>query len=140
MVHALEGIHRGLTEEGVLLDLHPQPVNMRVEVWQQGRVEPLGPLEQEDDIRDIRRARVRLNRVQRRGLFATERRRTFEMLGHFPSVEAWEEWQVRQGYTDTMPERILVPARRLLAAGGGELIFREKIRASLLRRRPSRLS
>lgn len=137
VVHALERIHHSLRAEGVMLDVHPQPRNTRVEVWQEGRVESLGQLDdEEEDIRDIRQARARLSLVERRGWFLTERRRTFEMLEHYPTVEDWLERRAWEGATSIIPEGMLDSIRNLLAAGGGELVKREPVRASLLRRLP----
>jgi len=135
-VHGLKTIHRSLRVEGVLLDIHPQPENIRIEVWQQGRIESLGPIDAEDDIRDIRRARARLSLVERGGWFITERRKIFDLLEHYPTVEDWLERRAWEGGTSTMPEGMIDSIRRLLEAGGGEVVKREPIRASLLRRRP----
>lgn len=137
VVHALERIHHSLRAEGVLLDVHPQPENTRVEVWQQGRVEALGQVDDEEDIRDIRQARARLSVAERRGWFITERRRTFEMLDHYPSVDDWLERRAWEGAASIIPEGMLDSIRHLLATGGGEIIKREPIRASLLRRLPA---
>jgi hypothetical protein len=134
VVHALETIHHSLRADGVMLDIHPQPKNIRMEVWQEGRVESLGPLDNEDDIRDIRQARARLSLVERQGLFITERRKTFDLLEHYPTVEDWLERRAWEGETSVIPEGMLDSIRHLLTAGGGELIKREPIRASLLRR------
>lgn len=135
-MHALERIHLSLRAEGVMLDIHPQPENIRIEVWQEGKVEPLGPIDDEEDIRDIRQARARLSLVERRGWFITERRKTFDLLEHYPTVEDWLERRVLEGATSIIPEGLLDSARHLLTTGGGELIKREPIRASLLRRLP----
>jgi hypothetical protein len=137
VVHALERIHLSLRAKGVMLDIHPQPENTRVEVWQKGRVDSLGPIDDEADIRDIRQARTRLNLVERRGWFITERRRTFDLLEHYPTVEDWLERRAGEGGTSIIPEGMIDSIRNLLAAGGGEIVKREPIRASLLRRLPT---
>lgn len=136
VVHALKKIHDSLRPTGVMLDIHPQPENTRVEVWQEGRVESLGPIDDEDDIRDIRQARSRLNLVERRGWFITQRRRTFDLLEHYPTVESWLERRAWEGGTSIIPEGMLDSIHHLLASGGGEIVKREPIRASLLRRLP----
>lgn len=133
-MHALERIHHSLRAEGVMLDVHRQPQNTRVEVWQKGRVESLGPIDDEEDIRDVRQARARLSLVERRGWFITERRRTFDLLEHYPTVEDWLERRAWEGGTSIIPEGMLDAIRHLLTADGGEIVKREPIRASLLRR------
>lgn len=135
-MHALGRIHHALRANGKLLDLHPQPENTLVEVWQEGRVEALGPLDEEEDIRDIRRARAHMSLVEQRGWFVTERQVIFEMLQHYPSVQDWMERRAREDATSTIPEVMIGSARHLLSTGGGELIKRELVRASLLRRLP----
>ncbi len=135
-MHALRRIYRSLRPEGVLLDLHPQPEHAGVEVWLGGRVERLGHVEQEEDIRDILEARARLDLVEGDGWYLTERRRFFDLLSHFPSAEEWLEYQAREGYTGVVSDELLASANRLLAAGGGEFVVREPIRASLLKRLP----
>ena len=135
-MHALRRIHRSLRPGGVLLDLHPQPEHAGVEVWQGGRVERLGHVGQEEDIRDILEARDRLDLVEGEGWYITERQRFFDLLSHFPSAEDWLEYQEREGYTGVVSEELLASANRLLATGNGEFVVREPIRASLLKRLP----
>ena len=135
-MHALRRIHRSLRPEGVLLDLHPQPEHAGLEVWQEGRVERLGQVGQEEDIRDILGARDRLDLVEGEGWYVTARRRFFDLLSHFPSAEDWLEYQEREGYRGVVSEELLASANRLLATGNGEFVVREPIRASLLKRLP----
>ena len=135
-MHALKRIHRSLRPEGVLLDLHPQPEHAGVEVWQEGRVERLGHVGQEEDIRDILEARDRLDRVEQEGWYVTERREFFDLLSHFSSTEDWLEYQEREGYTGMASDELLASANRLLATRKGEFVIREPIRASLLKRLP----
>ena len=133
-MYALGRIHRSLTDHGVLLDLHPEPRNSRAEVAREGRVEVVGVWDQEEDIRDIRLAREQLEIVEREGAFVTERQMGFDILEHYPSVEDWLEWRTAQGSTGVIQDELLDRARHLLATEGSELVIREPIRASLLRR------
>lgn len=135
VVRALERIHRSLRPDGLLLDVHPQPQKILIEVWQETRSRVVATLDQEDDIRDIRLARARMRTVLGRRLFVTERRRNFDMLQHHPSVDHWLRWRARRG-RDPLPDHIPAAARNALANGGGELVLRERIRATLLRRLP----
>jgi hypothetical protein len=64
-----------------------------------GRVDRLGHLDQEEDIRDILEARARLDRVEGDGWYVTERQRFFDLLAHFPSAEDWLEFRAREGYS-----------------------------------------
>jgi len=105
-------------------------------VWQGGRVDRLGHLDQEEDIREILEARTRMDQVEEDGWFVTERRRFFDLLAHFPTAEDWLEYQAHEGYSGEAPAELLASANRLLATGGGELVVREPIRASVLKRLP----
>jgi hypothetical protein len=136
VVHALRRIHFSLRSEGVLLDLHPQPVHAGLEVWQGERVERLGRVEQEDDIKDILEARARLDLVERDGWYVTKSQRFFDLLSHFRSTEEWLKFQAREGYTGEVSDDLLASADRLLAGGDGVFVVREPIRASLLKRLP----
>lgn len=131
-MHALESIHGALRPGGVLLDLHPQPRNTRVEIWRDGRVVPVGEIDLQEDISGIRRARDRLRSVERRGLFVTERRRFIELVEHYPTVEDWQEHLAREGSTIDIPDGMLDRVRGLLSDEGAELIVREPVRASRL--------
>jgi len=135
-VHALRRIHRSLRSEGVLLDLHPQPEPAAVEVWHGGRVEHLGHIDQEEDVREILEARVRLDQVEEGGWYVTQRQEFFDLIAHSPAVSDWQEYQAREGYTGGLSEALLASAHDAMATGGAELIVREPIRASLLRRLP----
>ena len=106
-----------------------------VEVWQGGRVVRIGHLDQEEDIRDILDARSRLDQVEAEGWYSTERRRFFDLLAHFPSAQDWLDYRAKEGDSGVSAE-LLASANRLLAAGGGELVVGEAIRASVLPRLP----
>ncbi|HWL50111.1 MAG TPA: hypothetical protein VNT92_09560 [Acidimicrobiia bacterium] len=136
MVHALRRIHRSLRSEGVLLDLHPQPEPAVVEVWQGSRVDRIGHLDQEEDIRDILEARARLDQVEVEGWYSNERRNSFDLLAHFPSAQAWLDYRAKEGDSSVVSAELLASANRFLATGGGELVIREPIRASVLTRLP----
>ncbi|MET0696987.1 MAG: hypothetical protein ABWZ58_06130 [Acidimicrobiia bacterium] len=107
-----------------------------MEVWQGGRVDRLGHLDQEEDIKDILEARARLDLVEGDGWYVTERRRFFDLLAHFPSAAHWLEYQAREGYSGEISAELIAMANRLLETEGGEFVVREPIRASVLKRLP----
>jgi hypothetical protein len=86
--------------------------------------------------RGLLEARARLDRVEGDGWYVTERRRFFDLLAHFSSADDLLEFQVREGYSGEAPTELIASANRLLASGGGELVVREPIRASVLKRLP----
>lgn len=134
MVHALRHIHQSLTSDGVLLDVHPQPVNSRIEVWQDGRVHDLGEVDQREDTRDIEDARSQLELLVNEGLFTPETNDFFELLEHHDSVASWQEKWDEEEYGLVADPELLASARELLSTGGGELVIREQVRASRYRR------
>ena len=136
VVHALRRIHRSLTDRGSLLDLHPQPKNSTAEVWWEGRVEAVGEWDEEEDIQAIRLGRAQLALIESEGLFVTERQMEFDLLEHYPSADDWLDHRIEEGATGFIPNELLDKVQRLLTPAGSELIIREPIRASLLRRLP----
>lgn len=73
-----------------------------------------------------------MNELERDGWFVTVRRRSFELVSHFSSVEDWQAHDWWEGYDTHVPEELDVAARRRLTAGDGEFVVREQVRASLL--------
>lgn len=133
-MHALKRIHRYLRAGGVLLDVHPQPTNSQIEVWQEDAIHHLGQIDQREDHQEIEEARLRLESLEERGLFVTERRGFFELLEHHPTVESWQDRWAQEGYRLVAEPELLETAQDLLTANGGELVIREQVRASRLRR------
>lgn len=134
MVHALRHIHQSLTPDGILLDVHPQPVNSRIEVWQEGRVHELGEVDQQQDNREIEDARSQLELLVKDGLFAPETKDFFELLEQHDSVASWREKWADEGYRLIAPPEMFEQAEKLLSSGGGELVVREEVRATRFRR------
>lgn len=134
MVHALSRIHSYLRTDGVLLDIHPQPENSQIEIWQKDGIHRLGEIDQQEDHEEIEAGRSDLRSFEERGLFATEERAVFELLEHHPTVESWQERWAGEDYRLVAEPELLDSARALLQSGGGELVIREPIRATRLRR------
>lgn len=135
-MHALRRIHRSLQPGGLLVDLHPQPEPPAVEVWQGSRVERIGHVDEHDDMRGIREARRRLARMEAGGWYVTLRQEFFDLIAHFPSTRAWEQYKIDEGDSASLAPETLARADELMTTGGGEFIVREPIRASLLERLP----
>lgn len=134
MVDALRHTHQSLTPDGVLLDVHPQPVNSRIEFWQGGRIHDLGEVDQQEDNREIEDARSQLELLVKGGLFAPETKDFFELLEHHDSVASWQKKWADENYRLIAPPEMFETADRLLSSGGGELVIREQVRATRLRR------
>lgn len=133
-MHALSRIHKCLKADGILLDVHPQPQNSQIEIWQDGLIRHLGEIDQHEDHVEIDAARKQLKSFQRDGLFTVEERGFFELLEHHPSVEGWQDRWEEEGYRLGAELGLLDSAKDLLASGEGELVIRESVRATSLRR------
>jgi len=133
-VHALSRIHSYLRTDGVLLDIHPQPENSQIEIWQEGRIHVLGEIDQHEDHEEIEAGRVHVTSFEERGLFSEEERAVFELLEHHPTVESWQERWGEEDYRLVAEPELLDSARALLQSGDGELVIREPVRATRLRR------
>lgn len=134
MVDALRHIHQSLVTDGLLLDVHPEPVNSRVEVWQEHRVIELGEIDQAEDNHEIEDARSRLGLLIANGLFVPEVADTFELSEHHDSVTSWQNRWAYEGYRLEAPPEMLESAEAILSSEGGELVIREQVRATRLRR------
>jgi hypothetical protein len=118
----------------VLLDIHPEPTNSRIEVVTHGDSVSMGELDESSLIATILAARSAFNGLVERGLFACEREEKFEYLHYFTSVEGWldeidNEWE----HAEVAPE-IVDSVRRLMDAGNAEIVMREPTRAARFRR------
>ena len=131
---ALSRIHKCLEPGGVLLDVHPQPQNSLIEIWQDGLTHHLGDVDQREDHLEIEAARAHLSSFEQSGLFATEKQGFFELLEHHPTVESWQAKWVEEGYRLLAEPDLLDSANELLRSGGGELVIKEPVRATSLRR------
>jgi hypothetical protein len=123
-----------LKTDGVFLDVHPQPENSEIEIWQNGRIRRLGEINQSEDHAEIEAARVHLDSFRKGGLFVEEQHGFFELLEHHPTVEHWQDNWADNGYRLLAEPSLLKSAKQLLRSGGGELVVREPVRATALQR------
>lgn len=133
-MHALRRIHHCLKADGVLLDVHPQPKNSHIEIWQDDLIHSLGEIDQSEDHEEIESARAHLSSLERSGLFVRDNERFFDLLEHHPNVESWQERWAEEGYRLVAPPELFETAKSLLTSGGGELVIREPVRATSLHR------
>jgi len=133
-VHALRRIHECLATDGTLLDVHPQPENSQIEVWQNGEIHRLGVIDQTEDHEEIEAARAHLRSVERDGLFARDHRAFFDLTEHHPTVESWHQRWAENDYRLIATPKLLRSANDLLSSAGGELVIREPVSATTFRR------
>ena len=118
----------------MLIDIHPEPINSRVEVVSSGGSMAVGELDESSLIESIEAARSVLDGFVDRGLFAFEREEKFEVLHYFTSVELWlEEIDNEWEHAEVAPE-IVESVKRLMDADDAEIVMREPTRAARFRR------
>ncbi|HEV3472036.1 MAG TPA: hypothetical protein VG408_02360 [Actinomycetota bacterium] len=133
-MHVLRQLHKALRPGGLLLDIHPQPQDPRVEIVHPEGSVAVGAIDWTVDSREIRAARKRLALVMRDGLFRLEKRRWLDLRMYHESVAAWLAHREERGQTSPIPEEVLHRARRELRPGEGRVAVIERVRASALRR------
>jgi hypothetical protein len=146
MVHALEEIHRLLKPTGTLIDIHPVAESSPIELHQNEKIELVGSLSVRQWCVDYQQADNALTEIARRGLFAVEREALFDSMTHYTTVEEMRTEQINaldkfardaQSAGEGVPhvEELAVRAEKLMqtAAGGAELIIRERAHISRLK-------
>ena len=146
MVHALEEIHRLLKSTGILIDIHPVAEPSPIEIYQGGKIEPVGDLSIRQWCTDYQHADEALTEIQQRGLFMVEREGMFNSLTYYDSVaEMRTDWKEAidkfardsQSIDESVPHAEAMAARAeelMQAAGSGaELIVRERVHISRLK-------
>jgi SAM-dependent methyltransferase len=128
VVDALRTIHRALRPGGALLDIHPEPVPLAVEVWRDGAVRYVGALPERGVIPRIHAVRPLLDALVGAGYFALRRVRTFDFVAHLDSFEDFGPYMARWQSSTVIDEAVAARARSALAEGG-ELCVRERVRA-----------
>ncbi len=146
MVHALEEIHRLLKPMGTLIDIHPVAESSSMELHQDGKIDLVGSLSVRQWCIDYQQADNALAEIARRGLFIVEHEAVFDSLTHYTSVEEMHAEQINavdkyarnaQAVSEGVPhvEALAVRAEELMknAAGGAELIIRERVHISRMK-------
>lgn len=123
-----------MRSNGVLVDIHPEPEPYLVEVQVGERCIQVGEVGGRPVLKRIPPARAALAEAVEAGYFARERDTTFDFLSHFDSVEDWLSYLAGLTYQLVPDEAILARARELLSSGIGDLIVRERVHATRLRR------
>ena len=136
MVHALEKIHQLLEPDGRLIDIHPtgDPPPIGVRIGQQAIA--VGWMKETDDFIEYAQASEALVQVIQRGLFAVERKGTFEFVTYADSMSEWREYLAKEWKDAILDTAVAAKAEELLSVPGPdrELILREQIRIARLSR------
>jgi len=120
---------------GRVLDIHPEPEAASVEVAANGSLTRIGSFDRPAIYDKIRAARTALAELVDVGLYDRERSISFAVVYHFDTVEAWLAYRAERGSLTVVPPALQKRARTLLAQTSGELLIRERMRATRYRRR-----
>src|ERR1700730_16888117 len=104
-----------------MLDIHPEPQDIRVEVRDRDRLTFVGLYERPAIYQSIHAARDALAAVVGEGVVARERSAGFEILYHFDSVDAWLAFRAERTKKEVDPA-LPTRARELLTGTSGELM------------------
>ena len=135
-MHVLQEIHRWLRTDGVLLDLHSEPEQPRVEVYVDRIPRAyLGLVDNSSTVGNIHRARATLAAIVEEGWFTTGSSSVFDFASHFPRVDDWLRYRQDRRSTSIVDPAIIERARETLAeVPSGELRVSERLRATRLDR------
>ncbi len=129
MVHALEKAARLLTDEGILIDIHPTTELARLEVRAGERFTPAGVITEADGGIEYRQADAAILEVVRRGLLREDASDVFTFITYAASLD-----ELRHHLADAWTDAIIddASARRIekllaRAGQGGEVVMRERI-------------
>ncbi len=133
---ALKGIHRWLRPGGVLLDLHPEAEDPRIDVVSGGTsTVQLGRMDSTTLIGNIRAARAALASLVDQRWFERERSVVFDFIFHFATVDEWFRHRQERRESRIVDPELIERAREVLAsASQGELLVSEHVLATRLRR------
>jgi hypothetical protein len=134
-VHALRKVHAWMRTDGLLLDLHPEPEHFNVDVvLPRATLVHVGQLDTTALSANIRAARAALTALLAAGWFRPERSMLFDFVSRFSSVDQWLRHREEQRCTSVVAPEIVLRARDLLTAAGGELRVAERVLATRLTR------
>ncbi len=136
VVDALWKVHRALRPGGVLLDLHPQPRFVQIQVRASTGFAPVGRLEYSSVFfQTIAAADEALASFHTRGSFLNEREREFALLHYLDSIADWETYMTTWGQYYVPPDGpLLKTIHDLFASTEAPVILKERVQATRLRR------
>jgi hypothetical protein len=129
-------VHRSLRSGGLLLDVHPQPKPSPIEVQAGSSTIDLGQLEYGADfVGNMSTAEEVLASLVRGGAFTSEREEEFLLRHHFDSLADWQDYMEKEAEYYLQPDATMIEAiGRGMATAGAEIVLKEWVRASRLRR------
>ena len=136
VVDALRKVHRSLRLGGLMLDVHPQPQPLPIEVRTEAGTSDLGQLEYSPSFIDtMSNADEAPASLDRDGTFRNERKVEFLFLHHFESLAEWQDYMTKEAQYYLPPVTTMIETiGRGRATAGADLVLRERTQASRFRR------
>jgi hypothetical protein len=123
-------VHRALRPAGLLLDLHPGPEPALVEVLGPRGAETVCPVRDPTHPGRVTAARRVLQRLVASGYYRRRRREVFTFLHHFDSAESWRAYLAEWWTSAEVDDEDVARVAAALARTGGEVLIRERVRAT----------
>lgn len=118
----------------MLLDIHPEPEDARVEVHAGDRILLAVRPDQTAYHENVRVARTELGKIIREGFFTPEESAVFELLDPFEGLDDWLEYMRDYKSKVSLDPALAARTQELLDCTGGCLKVRVRVWASRLRR------
>ena len=136
VVDALWKVQRALRPGGVLLDVHPPPQTVHIEVRASTGFAPVGRLEYSSSFaQTIAADDEALASFHRQGGFLNEQKLDFARLHYLDSIADWETYMATWGQYFVPPDDPLIETiHGLFGSTEAPIILREWIRATRFRR------
>ena len=123
-------MHGWLRPGGLLLDIRPGPEPAVVEARGPRGHETVGPVRDPTHPARVAAARRALEELVAAGYYRRRRRELFAFLYHFDSAEAWRAYLAEWWATAEVDDEDVARVAAALARTGGEVLVRERVRAT----------
>ena len=136
VVDALLKVHRALRPDGMLLDCHPIPEPVLLEVRRDSETVQLDPLEYTPEFNHaIAIADQAFSSLSNDGTFLEQQELKYEILIHFDSFDEWENfWADEAVYFIPPKDELFEKIHRHLAARDAELLFHCQTKATCFKK------
>lgn len=136
VVDALRKVQRSLVSNGVVLDCHPTPEAVRLEVVQSSGPMPVGSLVYSDDFaRNIQNAGKAYSALCDEGVFLREGEAHYSIKVRIATFAEWEQYWADESAYYVEPEPELFPKiKTLMEEPGAELIMALAVEATRFKR------
>ena len=136
VVDALLKVHRALRPDGMLLDCHPIPEPVLLEIRRGHEIVWLDPLEYTPEFKSaIANADQAFSSLSNDGTFLKQQELQYEFLIHFDSVGEWDNfWADQAVYFVPPKDELFEKMHQQLARRDSELLFHSQTKATCFKK------